>query len=177
MKFPRGIALAFAVLFMVVPALTPAQSSQKNTDEKKEPLFFVKIAADVATNIGQQSLNNFLAIYIASRNWEAAGKDGDLGPFMTVKEAKGKEGHSAACLFSSNKDAGLCVYFDGETPFGVAAVKAGANGKIDPGTVAAAYKPVSREMLKKSDQKLNFSSGDASTDAGQPLPAFLITTE
>jgi hypothetical protein len=168
---------ASCILVLCVVALAAAQNqpaTAKPGADKKEPLFFVKIAADVAGNVQQAPLNGFLGLYIDDHSWPAGLKDGDLGPFLKAQEAK--PGRSAACLFSNAKDVGVCVYFDGDTPFGVVAVKAGASGKIEAGDVSAGYKAISKEMLKKADRELHFEQGDVSTDDGQPLPAFAIST-
>jgi hypothetical protein len=155
-------------------ARKPPASPTPSTPEKKVPLVFVKIAADVARNVQPQSLIGYLAIYIDSKAWDSGLKDSDLGPFLKVKEAK--PDRSAVCFFSDTKDAATCVYFDGDTAFGVTAVKAGASGKIEAADVANAYKPVSKDMLKKGEQELRFEPGDANTDDGYPLPAFQVAT-
>jgi hypothetical protein len=147
---------------------------EKAVAEKKDPLSFVKIAGDVPDNVQSQSLNGYLAIYIDEKDWSEGLKDSDLGPFLKVKEAK--PGRSAACFFSSGKDAATCVYFDGDTPFGVAAVKAGASGQIQASDITAAYKSVTKEMLKKGNAELDFSPSDINTDDGTPLPAFQVTS-
>lgn len=151
-----------------------AGAEKQASPEKKDALYFIKIATDVAGNVQPGPLNGFLGLYIDQQNWASALKDSDLGPFVKVKEAK--PGRSAACLFSAAKDAAICVYFDADTPFGVAAVKAGASGKIEAGDVSAAYKPISKDMLKKGDQEFKFTPGDAATDDGQSLPAYVVTT-
>ena len=160
------------ILVLAGVSIAVAQN-QPAAAEKKEPLFFVKIATDVAGNVQQHSLNGFLGLYVAPENWSSAVNDGDLGPFFKLKEAK--PGRSAACLFSGAKDVAICVYFDGETPFGVAAVKAGASGKIEASDVSASYKNVSKEMLKKGNQEFHFEPGDINTDDGQPIPGFQVT--
>jgi hypothetical protein len=175
--------LVFAVAATLVTAAvaqSPSTQPSAGKAEKKDPLFFVKIAADVASNVQTQSLNGYLGVYIDSETWASALKDGDLGPFVKLKEAKA--GRTVACLFSQAKDAAVCVFFDGDTPFGVAAVKAGvapvkagASGGIEASDVAAAYKPISKEMLKKSEKELHFEPGDLNTDDGAPLPGFSIS--
>ncbi len=164
------------VVFIIFAGMLAALATAQNQPDAggKEPLFFVRIAADVAGNVQSQSLNGFIAIYIAQKDWTAGLKDSDLGPFLKVKEAKA--GRSAVCMFSDAKDAAICVYFDGDTPFGVAAVRAGASGKIEDKDVAAAYKAVTKEMLKKGDAELHFDPTDLNTDDGTPLPGFQITS-
>jgi hypothetical protein len=137
-------------------------------------LFFVKIAAGIADNVQHETVNGALAIYLDDQHWAAGLKDGDLGPFLKVKEAK--PGRSATCLFRESKDSAVCVYFDGDSAFGVAAVKAGAGGKIEASNIAAAYKPITKEMLKKGTEALTFTPGQITTDDGQPLPAFVVAT-
>jgi hypothetical protein len=172
MKF----ALSFIIAAFIVSASAVSQI-QNGIDNTKEPLYFVKIAADITLNLQQNSLNNSLGVYIFPKDWDEAGRDSDLGPFMKLKEAGAKDGRSAACLFSSTKDSAVCVYFDGDFPFGVAAAKAAPGGSITAADVAASYKPVTKEMLKKSDQKLQFTVADVNTDGGVLLPAFAITTQ
>jgi hypothetical protein len=50
------------------------------------------------------------------------------------------------------------------------------NGKIDSGDISAAYKPVSKEMLKDAGQELQFNKSDVITDAGQALTAYQISS-
>jgi hypothetical protein len=161
-------------LVVFAGALAAVAGAQNQPDQgKKDPLPLVKIAADVAGNVQRDTVNGSLAIYLDDQNWAAGLKDSDLGPFLKLKEAK--PGRSATCLFTQSKDSAVCVYFDGDSPFGVAAVKAGASGKIEAGDIAAAYKPVTKEMLKKGGDELNFTPAPISTDDGQPLPAFVVT--
>jgi hypothetical protein len=170
MKF--AVSLIFAAL--LIASLT-AQSQHKLDADGKEAIPYAKMAAEVALNVQQQSLNNFLAVFISYRDSDQAARDGDLGPFMKIKQAEPAGGRSTVCLFSPKKDAAICVYFDEKKPFGVVAVKAGDDGKF--GDVAAAYQRVSPEMHKKSEQKLNFAETTVTTDYSAGLTAFLITTQ
>lgn len=169
MKFRVVVSLMIALTAM----LAVAQSQP--AAETKRPLFFLKIAADVAGNVQSQPLNGFFAIYIDDKNWKAAEIDSDLGPFLKKQEAKPRR--SAGCLFSSSKDAAICVYFDGDVAFGVAAVRVGPSGKIEAGDVAAAYKSVSKDMVKRGGEDLTFTEGNVNADDGTPLPAFQITSK
>jgi hypothetical protein len=168
----KSKTLAFLVFSVVVTLGLGAQSQPGRAES--DPLFFVKIAANVAGNVQHETVEGSLGMYISEQNWAAALKDSDLGPFLKVKE--GKPGRSAACLFSQNKDSAVCVYFDGDSPFGLAAVKAGASGKIEAGDITAAYKPISKDVLKKGSGELTFGPTDLSMDDGQPLPAFIVTS-
>jgi hypothetical protein len=168
MKFRVSLPLVLAT----ATVLTLAQT-QPDT-EKKPPLFFLRITANVASHVQSQSLNGFLAIYIDDHTWKAALQDGDLGPFLKGQEAK--PGRSAGCLFTSRKDAAVCVYFDGNDPYGVASVRAGAAGTIDGSDILGAYKPVSKQMLKKGKQDLNFTESSVTTDDHTRLSAFQIAS-
>jgi hypothetical protein len=162
--------LAFAVLAGVVASVAYAQNQPQ--EKRKEPLSFVKIAVDIAGNVQHDTVNGLLGIYISEQNWAAGLKDGDIGPFLKVKEAKADR--SAVCFFTNMKDVGICVYFDGDNPFGVTALKAGSNGRIEAGDIAATYKPVTKDMLKKGSEEISFTEGEVATDDGQPLPAFMV---
>jgi hypothetical protein len=165
--------LAFIALTGALVAAAGLQSEpkQEKDKDKNDPLSFIKVAADVAGNVQRETVNNSLGLYIDEGNWASGLKDSDLGPFFKLKEAK--PGRSAACLFSQTKDSAVCVYFDGRSPFGVVAVKAGANGSIAADAVSAAYKAVSKEMLKHTAE-LNFTPTNLATDDGQTLPAFVV---
>jgi len=175
MNFSIFIRMKSKMLAIVVlTAAFQAVGAQNQPDQaKKEPLFFVKIAANVAGNVQRELVNGSAGIYVNDQNWAAGLKDSDLGPFLRLQEAK--PGRSAACLFTRDKDAAVCVYFDGNSPYGVAAVKAAASGKLEASDIVGAYKPMAKEMLKKYTEELDFTPGDISTDDGQPLPAFLVT--
>ncbi len=179
LRMKSQVAVSLVLVGLLTASLAAAQNQSgpaaaQKKESQKDPLFFVKIATDIAGNVRPGSLNGFLALYIDQQSWASGLKDGDLGPFLKVKEAK--PGRSAACLFSNAKDVAICVYFDGDTPFGVTAVKAGASGKIEAADVPGAYKAVTKEMLEKGGQELHFERGDAATDDGQALPAYMVTT-
>jgi hypothetical protein len=175
------VSMKPALIFIFAALLlAPRAAPQVVSDDIKEPLFFVKTTTAIYGHIRHLSPHDFLAIYIAPENWSAASKDGDLAPFLDVKDARTKKARyarSATCIFSPEKEMGLCVYFDGETPFGVATARVGVNGRIDAERVARSYQGVSKEMLKESRQKLNFTPTEAVTDDGQALPAWVITTQ
>jgi hypothetical protein len=172
-----SIGMKFRILAPLIAAalLLSGLAAAQNKPEagKSDPLSLVKIAVNVASNTQHQDLNGFLAIYVDSETWAAALKDGDLGPFLKLKEVK--PGRSAVLFFSPEKDNAISVFFDGNSPFGVTAAKA-KNGKIEAGVISSAYKPVSKEMLKDAGQNLQFSKSDVATDDGQALTAFEITS-
>jgi hypothetical protein len=164
------IVLSLTLAAALVTALAVAQNQP--AAESVDPVFFVKMATQVAGNVQDHSLDGYLGIYVSEQNWAAGLKDGDLGPFLKLKEAK--PGRSVAYLFSAAKDAAICVYFDGKSPFGVVAVRAGSGGSIETSAIAAAYKVVSKDLLKKSDQEWRFNPTEINTDDGVALPAFQI---
>lgn len=171
------IGLAFVLAVLVIPFAAGQSPGNLSSDDFKGPDYYVRVAADVALNIQADSLNGFLGVYISPKNWDSASKDSDLSPFMKLKQAGPKAGRSAACLFSSGKDAAVCVYFDGDVAFGVATAKAAPGKPIAPADIDASYKPVTREMLKTSDKKLHFTEGTANTDDGAEIPAFALASQ
>ena len=170
MKLRTTIALILASACLA--SLAFAQNPPAADKDKKDPLVFVQTAANVAGNLSHESLNNYIGIFIDPKNWAAGLKDSDLGPFLKAQEAK--PDRSAACLFSGSKDAAICVYFDGDKAYGATAVHA-ANGKMEDKDVAAAYKPVTKELLEKTSAKLHFEESGVNTDDGVALPGYQIT--
>jgi hypothetical protein len=165
------VVVSLILAGILIAALAAGQN--QSGAEKTDPLFFVKMATDVAGNVQHDSLDSHLGIYVSEQNWAAGLKDSDLGPFLKLKEAKASR--SAAFVFSSNKDAAICVFFDGKSPFGVVAVRAGAGGGIQASDISAAYKPITRDMLKKGAQEWHFAETEVNADDGTSLPAFAIT--
>ncbi len=168
MKSKVSVWLFLAALLL--PGFGAAQNQP--APEKSGPLFFVKIAADIAGNVQPSGPDSYLGIFVSEQNWAAGLKDSDLGPFLKLKEAK--PGRSAAFLFTAEKDAAVCVFFDGKSPFGVAAVRVKSGGSIQASDIEAAYKPVSKEMLKKGAQEWRFNENNVNTDDGVSLPGFVV---
>ena len=172
MKSRVLVPLIFAGILATTFAIAQNQPATQNTEtQNTDPLYFVRIAADVTANL-QHDADGRLGIYVSDQNWAEGLKDSDLGPFLKIKEAK--PGRSAAFLFSPAKDSAVCVYFDGKSAFGMVAVKAGGGGSIKPEDISAAYKEINKDMLKKSDKELHFSSTEVNTDDGVALPAFMV---
>ena len=161
-----------ACLLLLAAVLVPAPAQNPPNAENADPLSFVKIATQIAGNVQEGSLDGRLGIYVSEKDWAEGLKDSDLGPFLKLKEAK--PGRSAAFVFSPMKDAAVCVYFDGKSPFGVVAVRAGASGSLQAADISAAYKPFSQDMLKKGDQEWHFEQNGVNTDDGTALPGFVI---
>lgn len=171
-NFKTQLAFVLAAL-LIAPSVALGQ--HKLDADGKQALPYVKLAADIARNVQQDSLNNFLAIFISYRDSGQALQDEDLAPFMKIKKAQPVSFWSSVCFFSVKKDAAICVYFDEKRPFGVVAVKAGPNGKLaDPAT---AYRTLSRDMLVKNEQKLSFDEIAIQTDTGAGLTGFRLTAQ
>jgi len=163
----------FAAIFLAGVLCILAAAQTKPAAKRYDPLFFAGIAADVAGNAQSQSLNNYLTTYLDQSLWAAGLKDGDFGPFLRAKEAK--PGRGADFLFSETKEVAICVYFDGDVPFGVVVLHLRAGQKLEDKDVLAAYKPVTKEMLKKNSEDLRFTTTDLATDDGVALVAFQIS--
>jgi hypothetical protein len=183
MKFKALLSLLLVIALVTAVAVAQNQPAPQNPPaqqnnnapqpevQNNDPLYFVKIAADVTANL-QGAADNRLGIYVSDKDWAEGAKDSDLGPFLKFKEAK--PGRSAAFLFNEAKDQAVCVYFDGKSAFGVAAVKTTGGAAIKQDDIAAAFKPISDAMLKKNDQQLHFNPTDVNTDDGVQLPAFVV---
>lgn len=168
--------LRIVVSLILVGVVTSSLAMAQLSPEKDDALPFVKTAADVAGNVQQQSLEGFIAIYVEEQKWADIAKDGDLGPFLKLKEASPKAGRSAVCFFNEAKDTATCVYFDGNSPFGVTAVKAANGGPIQANDIAAAYKPVSKDTLKKGEHNWQFTKVPGiNSDQGVALTAYQIS--
>lgn len=165
---------------LTAPAATPQAALSNDTSDMKDALFFVRIAGDVYGHLRHLTPNDFLAVYIDQENWNAAMRDRNLHPFLELKDArrrKTRNGRSAACIFSPTREMGLCVYFDGESPFGVATARVSVSGRIEPQRVANSYQGASKDLLKRNRQKLNFIPTGVVMDDGRTLPTFLIKVE
>ena len=159
---------------LLISGLTLAQS--KPDAEKRDARYFVKIAANVASNVQQRNLNGYVAVYFDSQSWASGLKDRAMAPLLKLQEEK--TGRSAVLFFPPTRDATISVFFDGDSPFGVAAVKAGYSGRLEAGDISAACKPVSKEMLKETGQEFQFNQlkgRDFVTDDGIPLVAFEVS--
>ena len=168
MKF-RVIA-PFVAAALLLSGMAAAQN--KPAADKKDPLLQVKTASNIAANSQQQDLDAFLAVYVGPESWASALKDGDLGPFLKVKEQKA--GRSAVLFFSDKKDTGICVFFDGDSAFALTAATA-KSGKLEASDISSGVKPVTKEMLKDSGQDYVFNGTDVATDDGDRLTGFQIT--
>lgn len=170
-------------LFMVCSAATQTSTTAGVSNpvdaQKTDPLSFVRVASDVYGHLRHLTPNNFIAVYIAPEAWDVASRDSDLAPFLEISDArkrKTRNGRSAACIFSPDRDMGLCVYFDGEVPFGVTTARVSVSGRIEPERVERSYQGVSKQMLKKNPQNLKFLAARMAIDNGQKLPAWVIKT-
>jgi hypothetical protein len=160
-------------LFLAGALSVLSAAQTKPAAKRYDPLFFAGIASDVAGNVLHQSLNNYITTYMDQKIWAVGLKDSDFGPFLRTKEAK--PGRGADFLFSETKDVAICVYFDGDVPFGVSILHLRAGQKIADSDVLAAYKPVTKELLKKNSEDLRYTTTDMATDDGVALVAFQIS--
>lgn len=167
MKYKLAALLVLCGLMISGVAMPQSQGSAES-----DPLALIKIAINVASNT-KQNVDGHLAILVTPEKWAAGLKDGDLGPFLKLKEQK--PGRSAVFIISPAKDTAIGVYFDNGVAFGMTAVKAGSSGKIEPGDISAGYKAITSEMLKATSKQFNFEAVSINTDDGESLAAYLIT--
>ena len=164
-----GIRSAFPLLLALGILVVQLPSSAA---QDKDALKFVRIAADVASNVQTGSIDEYTAIYIDEENWKAAAADSDLGPFIQAQEAGAAR--SMACLFSAAKDNAVCVYFDGTRAYGVTALQSERNSPFTSAAASASYKALTPDLLRKAQGKISFSPNPITLDNGQPLKAFRV---
>ena len=159
---PMKIRSVFPLLIAtgILVAQLPCSQAQD-----KDVLKFVHIAADVATNLQPESIDGYTAIYIDAQNWSSASTDSELGPFVQAQEASAT--HSMACLFSPTRGYAVCVY-------GLSALKSDLKNPFTASGVAASYKPITRELLRKAPGTFAFSPININFDNGQALVAYQI---
>jgi hypothetical protein len=165
----RGIVL----LLLLLSSLSPAQNTEAPKDLGK--LMFAKTAADIVANMQHQSLAGYVVVVIDEKNWAPLLKDGDLSPFLKLKEPK--PGLRAAILISNPRiSPTFCVFFNDGTAVSLATAQPNAAGKIDPAQVASSQKPVPKEAIRAGKEELFFTEGEISSDDGQPIAAYQINS-
>ena len=169
----RTAFLFLLINLFLISAYVAAQTQNPPAAEKtRDPLPLVQTAADIAGNLQYESLNRHVGIYIDDKSWADGVKDGDLGPFLQIQEAK--PNRSAICFFSEAKDFVACVFFDGDKPYGAVVIH--SNGKLTEKDIKAAYKNVTPDLLKKGQAKLNFEKTEVNADDGAALPAYVVSS-
>jgi|SRR5215471_2381363 len=167
--------LMAALLICMGGSMGFAQSQSQATAAKSDPLSLVETAVNIAANTQQLNFEQYLAIYVGPENWDAAAKDGDLGPFLKLKEKKPSQSAIVFLPRNANTPAPIvCVYFDGDKAFGVTAAKAKDGGNIAASDIADAYKPVTKAMTENKGREFQFVAGEVRTDDDAPLPAYAI---
>jgi hypothetical protein len=164
-----------AALLICATAITGFAQTKNQVPPQEDPLSLVDTAVTIALRTQQQNFDGFVAVYISPENWDAALKDGDLGPFLKLKEKK--PGRSAVVLTPPNINIQaftVCVYFDGDKAFGVTAASSKEGVKPSAGDIAGAYKTVTKAMTQKKGLEFELEPGEVSTDDGAPLRAYTI---
>lgn len=167
--------LLMAALLICATAIAGFTQPKNQAPPKDDPLLLVDTAVTIALRTQQQNFDGFVAVYISPENWDAALKDGDLGPFLKLKEKK--PGRSAVVITPPNANADaptVCVYFDGDKAFGVTAARSKDSAKPSVGDIADAYKAVTKAMTEKKGLEFELEPGQVSTDDGVPLRAYTI---
>lgn len=155
-----------------------ARAGNQAASEKKDPLSLVKMAVAIAVNTQHQDLDGYFANYVAPEQWAVALKDEDLGPFLKLKEQK--PGRSVVIVMPPSlhsPGATVCVYFDGDKPFGMTAAKGGDGHKILASDISVGYQAVTGKMTVKTTEEFQFESGTISTDDGDPIPSYQIKSK
>ena len=165
------MTLKFA--FSAIVALTIcAQLGPASHAQPAAPPDFVRIAAEVAQNVQSGPFATSIAIYVDAKSWHATTTDRDIGPFLRAQDEK--PGRSAACLLSMDKKNAFCVYFDDATPYGFVALHGEAGKEFRSEDAAAAFKPVTPDLLKQTGT-YRINPLPVTSDNGAPMTAFLVS--
>jgi hypothetical protein len=165
-----------AALLICATTITGFAQTKTQALPKEAPLSLVDTAVTIALRTQQQNFDGFVAVYISPENWDAALKDGDLEPFLKLKEKK--PGRSAVVVTPPNANnieaPTVCIYFDGDKAFGVTVARSKDGAKPSAGDIADAYKAVTKAMTQKNGLEFELEPGEVSTDDGAPLRAYTI---
>ena len=169
-----ALLLASLAVAQGQPAKDQPSKGQPSKDQPSQEdigIRYARMALNVASLTQHQSMDGYLAVFVDDKSWTKLTKDGDLGPFLKLKEQKA-ERRMVYMLPNSPDGLRVVVYFDGPAATGVAAFTPGPDAKID----ADAVKPVPKETLKAVDAAggWTFDREDVTSDDGDPVPAYRI---
>jgi hypothetical protein len=157
-------------LFLLLASFAVAQNQEQSSKEDSG-LRYARLAFNAASLTQHQSLEGYVAVFIDDKSWTTLSKDGDLGPFLKLKEQKAER--RMVYFLGSPEALRVVVYFDGSSATDVAAFKPGPDAKIS----ADLLKPVPKETSKANDDAAawTFVREDVNSDDGDPIPAYRIT--
>ena len=163
------------LLLFLLAVCARAQNNEPAAKKEDGKLIFVTTAARVISNLQHQTLAGYTAAAIDQKIWTPLLKDGDLGPFLKLKEPK-PELRAVILILNAKTSMTFCVYFNAFTPIGIAIVQPNPAGKIDPSEVASSYKSVPKEAVREGEEELYFISGEIRSDDDQPISAYKIAS-
>jgi len=175
LRYIIGMKLLMTALLICATSIASFAQTKNPAPPRDNPLSLVDTAVTITLRTQQQNFDGFVAVYISPENWDAALKDGDLGPFLKLKEKK--PGRSAVVVVPPNANteaSTVCVYFDGDKALGVTAAHSKDGAKPSAGDIANAYKAVNNAMTEKKGLEFELEPGQVSTDDGGQLPAYTI---
>jgi len=129
-----------------------------------------RTAVNIAANTLSKKLDGYTATYADDKNWTALSSDGDIGPFLKLKEAKAGRSMVLLLNLTDGTASWVAVYFDGSEATGVITMAPGGTAE------ASGIKPVSKEALKDAitEQGLTLTRGNLTSDDGVPVVAYSI---
>jgi hypothetical protein len=134
---------------------------------------YVGVAANIVRNVNNDSVNGYNAAFFHQENWASGQKDSLFGPFLSLQEAK--MNRAAVCLFSSSQNEAACVFFQDEAPYGALTVKTEMGHPFDAKAVAAAYKPITSDMIKEGNYNFKYIKSLIAMDDGTMVKSFYLT--
>jgi hypothetical protein len=162
----------FALVLLLASFAVAQNQPSKQDPTKEDPgLRYARMAYNVANSTQHQSLEGYLAVFVDDKSWTTLSKDGDLGPFLKLKEQKAER--RMVYFLGSPDGLRVVVYFDGPSATDVASFTPAPVAKIS----ADLLKPVPKETLKANDAAAGwmFTREDVTSDDGDPVPAYRIT--
>ncbi len=112
---------------------------------------YMRIASYVARNVQRPSLANYYGWSITPENWHDSLNDSLFGPFLNAQEEKPGRALGCVILEFTNNDA-ICVYFDGDKPYGYVAIKNDVGDRFTVDAIKNAFKPITPDLLEPPGQ-------------------------
>ncbi len=142
--------------------------SQTTNAQEYSAISYMRIAAQVARNLDRPTLDDYYGWTISAGSWHESLNDALFGPFLAAQEESPT--HTMSCIIKqfTNNDV-VCVYFNGQSAYGYAALKGDVGHHFTVEEVKGAYKPMSADLLEKHEGTAATGGDKKSGDGAAPL--------